>query len=324
MQGNTFQGPPRPKPFHRSTKERHGTGPFQQADFAYSPHLGHFSTPALSLPCLKTPCSTNCSRATRARSSHGPPTSACLPPSRHLPTPNHRPRASAPSTAPTNTTLPDKTLAPSPPPPCHRHTRRSPPPKAFGKHLPASLTQPQRGPCWWKAPQNLSPCNLHLLLPPLQLCNCIGPLTSTSRGLPGTPPPGAQGLGPAQTQDPSLTAAHSLPCSPATPRNQADKTQQEPCYRATRLAPQTGTPQRQQRRQREHRSKTLPFSLSPSSSSFSSCLPSPFSAAYTPELGQLHPGTHPRPKGLHPEPRMPMPPPPPPAGPRSTTELPSL
>lgn len=50
------------------------------------------------------------------------------------------------------------------------------------------------------------------------------------------------------------------------------------------------------------RSKTLPFFLSPSSSSFSSRLPSPFSAAYTPELGQLHPGTHPRPKCLHPEP----------------------
>lgn len=259
LQGNTLKVPPRPKPFRRSTKERHGTGPFPQADFAYSPHLGHFSTPALSLPCLKTPCSTNWSRATRARSSHGPPTSACLPPSRHLATPNHRPRASTPSTAPTNTTLPDKTLAPSPPPPCHRHTRRSPPPKAFAKHRPAPLPQPQRGPCCWKPPQNLSDCNLHLLLPPLQLRNYISPLTSTSSGLPGTPPPGAQGLGPAQTQDPSLTAAHFLPCSPATPRKQADKTQQEPCYRATRVAPQTGTPQRQQRRQREQRSQTLPF-----------------------------------------------------------------
>ena len=134
-------------------------------------------------------------------------------------------------------------MAPSPPPPCHRHhTPLATAPKALPKHLAAPLTQPERQPCSsCKAPQNLTqrlqpppppPATaLHLhQLPPLHLHRTLG--HPSSRGARPQPSPNAR---------PFAYGGHSLLSSPATARKDDEQTQPEPCYRRARMAPHPGT-----------------------------------------------------------------------------------
>lgn len=151
--------------------------------------------------------------------------------------------------------------------------------------------------------------------PPPEIYHQSSWLSSTSRGLSDTPPLGAQAIPNAR---PFAYGAHFLLCSPATSSGEeAQKTQQDPCYGGTRTAPQPAT-----RRSSKSRSKTLPVSPF--------LLPQAFPPAFLPhshqlqtqERGQPQTQTHPKLKCLHPEPppRTPTPPP----GPRSTRGLPRL
>ena len=215
-------------------------------------------------------------------------------------------------------------MAPRPTPPCHHgrhhhhHTPIScPGSKAPRKHTAASLTPTQHHPCSPEAPQNLGEHNLRHLPPPSRArqLHPLAPLhLRRTLGHPSSRGPGHSKRKPL----PSLTAnIFFFALQPPQPRRQT-KTPDDPCSRATRVAPQPRT-----QRPSPSSTETLPFLLFLlPSASLASCLTCPFPSTH--ELRQLQPPTQPLLRGLHPQPPPRKPTTTTPPGPRSRRGLPTL